>query len=134
MTPRALRAIVSTLAVVPVLLALAARPAPSAESRWDARLARLDPVRPMDYLELGEEVADQAGSDAERRLARELFGYAGALDPTRLGRSAMLALASIARRDPSCAPAVRARAAAIAGDAGEDPIVRSAARQCASVA
>lgn len=109
MTPRALRAIVSTLAVVPVLLALAARPAPSAESRWDARLARLDPVRPMDYLELGEEVADQAGSDAERRLARELFGYAGALDPTRLGRSAMLALASIAESD---AERVRALAAA----------------------
>ena len=49
-------------------------------------------------------------------------------------RNALLALASIARRDPSCAPAVRARAAAIADDAGEDPIVRSAARQCASVA
>ena len=49
-------------------------------------------------------------------------------------RNALLALASIARRDPTCAPAGRARAAAIADDAGEDPIVRSAARQCASVA
>ena len=49
-------------------LALATAPA----SRWDERLARLDPVRPMDYLELGEEVAERAESDDERRLARQL--------------------------------------------------------------
>lgn len=76
----------------------ASRPATAAD-RWEQRLARLDPVRPMDYLELGEEVADAASSEAEKRLARELFGFAGALDPARLGRSAMLALASIAETD-----------------------------------
>ena len=82
----------------------ASRPA-SGVDRWEQRLARLDPVRPIDYLELGEEVADSASSAAEKRLARELFGFAGALDPARLGRSAMLALASIAETD-----AERARA------------------------
>jgi epoxyqueuosine reductase len=49
-------------------------------------------------------------------------------------RNALLALASIARRDPALAATVRTRAHAIAADPGEDPIVRAAARQCASVA
>jgi len=49
-------------------------------------------------------------------------------------RNALLALASIARRDPALAATVRARALAIAADPGEDQIVRAAARQCASVA
>ena len=83
--------------------------APGLPGRWESRLSRLDPVRPMDYLELGEEVADSATGADEKRLARELFGYAGALDPARLGRSAMLALASIAETD-----AERARALAAA--------------------
>lgn len=87
----------------------AASVAPAADGRWDARLARLDPVRPMDYLELGEEVADGAVAEADKRLARELYGLAGALDPSRLGRSAMLALASIADT-----PAERQRALAAA--------------------
>jgi hypothetical protein len=90
-------------------LALATAPA----SRWDERLARLDPVRPMDYLELGEEVAERAESDDERRLARQLFGLAGALDTQRLGRSAMLALAQFAST-----PEERARALAAAELAG----------------
>lgn len=113
---------------------IAARPAPAADARWDARLARLDPVRPMDYLELGEEVADQAVSDAERRLARELFGYAGALDPTRLGRSAMLALASIAESDAERARALAAaelvggRGASRAGLVAEPAQVEALAR------
>ena len=90
-------------------IGLAAARAPvSAADRWDARLAKLDPVRPMDYLELGEEVADAASSEAEKRLARELFGLAGALDPARLGRSAMLALASIADTDSERARALAA--------------------------
>ena len=90
-------------------LALATAPA----SRWDERLARLDPVRPMDYLELGEEVAERAETDDERRLARQLFGLAGALDTQRLGRSAMLALAQFAST-----PEERARALAAAELAG----------------
>lgn len=61
----------------------------------------------MDYLDLGEEVADAATTEDERILARELFGLAGALDAARLGRSAMLALASVATDD-----AERARATA----------------------
>jgi len=79
-------------AVVTASLALSRAP----DSRWEEQLRRLDPVRPMDYLELGEAVADQARTDAEQRLARQLFGLAGALDPQRLGRSAMLAIAQFA--------------------------------------
>jgi hypothetical protein len=66
------------------------------EATWGARLAQLDPLRPLDYLELGEEVADLARTDDERVLASQLFGLAGALDTARLGRSAMLAMASLA--------------------------------------
>jgi len=103
MTMRAMNRTVSVVlcaafASLAILGGVAAR-APHAPGRWDARLAKLDPVRPVDYLELGEEVADSATSDAERQLARELFGFAGALDPARLGRSAMLALASVAETD-----------------------------------
>lgn len=90
--------------------AMAAMPAPASfAGAWDERLAALDPVRPMEYLELGEEVAEAAANDDERRLARELFGYAGALDPARLGRSAMLAIAATAEN-----PAERQRALAAA--------------------
>lgn len=78
-------------------------------TRWNARLEQLDPLRPMDYLELGEEVADGATSAEERSLARQLFGLAGALDSPRLGRSAMLAIAALAEDEPA---RVRARAAA----------------------
>lgn len=81
--------------------------------RWQSRLARLDPSRPIEYLELAEEVADGAApgpaSDAARELARELFGFAGALDPAQLGRSAMLGIASLAETDDARA---RARLAA----------------------
>ena len=62
----------------------------SAPTRWDARLEALDPTRPLDYFLLGEEVADAAVNEAERQLARELFGLAGALDRDRLARSAAL--------------------------------------------
>ncbi|RLS64482.1 MAG: hypothetical protein DWH96_03575 [Planctomycetota bacterium] len=68
----------------------------SAPTRWDARLEALDPTRPLDYFLLGEEVADAATNEAERQLARELFGLAGALDRDRLARSAALGRASLA--------------------------------------
>ncbi len=85
----------------------ATRSTPAAD--WRDRLERLDPLRPLDYLELGEEVADAATNEEELALARALYGYAGALDPARLGRSAMLALAAIA---PSGLERARALAAA----------------------
>ena len=66
---------------------------------WSARLTALTPVRPLEYLELGEEVADAATSIDERDLARRLVGLAGALAPKELGRSAALALASLAEED-----------------------------------
>ena len=70
--------------------------AQAATARWQTRLARLDPLRPLDSLELAEEVADAAKDEDERDLARRLFGLAGALDTERLGRSAMLAIAALA--------------------------------------
>jgi len=110
----------------PVPAAQAARQ--RAADGWEARLARLDPLRPLDYLELAEEVADAARDDDDARaLARQLFGLAGALDPGRLGRSAMLALATLARDEPE-----RQRALAAAelvggrGLAGEEMRVDSA--------
>lgn len=95
----------------------------SAASRWKDRLSRLDPLRPLDYLELGEEVADTAADEADRELARQLFGFAGALDPERLGRSAMLALAALAG-DASA----RTRAEAAAELVGGKGVVRQALR------
>ncbi len=74
----------------------AAGSAKSSSNRWSERLEALDPMRPLDYLVLAEEVADAASSEGERQLARELFGLAGALDSERLGRSALLALAQFA--------------------------------------
>ena len=47
--------------------------------------------------------------------------------PPHALRNALLALASIARRDPSLAMAVGVRARDIAADESEDPIVRAAA-------
>ena len=99
---------------------------------WDARLAVLDPLRPYDYFELAEEVADAATTDAERGLARELFGYAGALDTDRLGRSALLALASMA---PTARERDRAMAAAeiIGGRGGALQSFRPDAEQVESL-
>jgi hypothetical protein len=94
-----------------------------AAAAWEARLARLDPVRPLDYLELAEEIADAARDEDERALARQLFGLAGALDPSRLGRSAMLALATLARDDSE-----RQRALAAAELVGGRGLAREEAR------
>ncbi|MBI1302265.1 MAG: hypothetical protein GC172_00480 [Phycisphaera sp.] len=94
-----------------------------AAAAWESRLARLDPVRPLDYLELAEEVADAARDEEDRALARQLFGLAGALDPTRLGRSAMLALATLARDEPE-----RQRALAAAELVGGRGLLREEAR------
>lgn len=91
-----------------VALLAAAAPLAGPPGRWDARLARLDPLRPIEYLELGEEIADAATNDDERLLARQLFGLAGALDQARVGRSAMLAIAGVARSDSERARALAA--------------------------
>jgi hypothetical protein len=95
----------------------------TAAVRWQDRLLRLDPLRPLDYLELGEEVADAASGDDERELARQLFGLAGALDTERLGRSAMLALAALAVDGTE-----RARAEAAAELVGGKGVVREGLR------
>jgi len=91
----ALAAATAALLAAVVSSGLGARSADGPIERWEPRLERLDPARPAEYLELGEEIADGAKSVAERALARQLFGFAGALDPARLGQHAMLAIASV---------------------------------------
>lgn len=91
----------------------------------DARLAALDPARPLDYLALAEDVDDRAPAGeagAERRaLALHLARLAGALDPARAGRSAALFLASVAgsdverRRLEALAEVLGGRSAAVQG-------------------
>ena len=90
------RAVAESSVVKVTTQATAQVTAQAATARWQTRLARLDPLRPLDYLELAEEVADAAKDEDERDLARKLFGLAGALDTERLGRSAMLAIAALA--------------------------------------
>lgn len=120
---------VAVVAIAGAVVAMAptadavARQASAPPSRWEERLARLDPLRPLDYLELAEEVADAAQDDDERALARELFGLAGALDTERLGRSAMLALAALATDATA-----RARATAAAELVGGKGVVRESLR------
>ncbi len=63
--------------------------------RWGARLAALNPAKPVDYFLLAEEVGDESRDAPGRALARRLYGLAGALDPDHLGSSAALALASL---------------------------------------
>lgn len=89
------RALVALVACTLVSFQFAAQSSVKIEERWQERLAALDPSRPFDYFLLGEEIADAAQSAQDFELARDLFGYAGALDTARLGRSAMLAIASI---------------------------------------
>jgi hypothetical protein len=77
----------------------------------DDRLEALDPTRPIEYLELAEEIAEgvSAGAGTERALARRLYGLAGRLDPEGLAASAALGIASLA---PDARTADRYRAAA----------------------
>ncbi len=67
----------------------------SGPDTWATSLEGLDPVDPMAYFELAEEIADASGEHPQRELARHLFALAGVLDPPRLGRSACLALADL---------------------------------------
>jgi hypothetical protein len=94
----------STIAHALVLAALVAvqglrgpsTAAPPAAADREARLAALDPLVPLDYFELAEEIADSAVTADDRGLARTLFGLAGTLDRS-LARSAALALAATSR-------------------------------------
>lgn len=86
--------IITLAAILLSALAIAARP--SAAPDWSARLAALDPARPVDYFELAEEIADGATGESDKQLARHLFGLAGTLAPDTFGRSAALAQASLA--------------------------------------
>ena len=97
MRPIRLLAVAVTLTTI---LARIVQPhATSAETvtagEWDQRLEALRPQEPERYLELAEEVEDAAKSEDDKRLARQLYALAGALEPERLGRSACLALAAM---------------------------------------
>ncbi len=97
-----------TASLIVLLAILPAHWAPNAEpqavvgepaNRWEAHLAALDPTNPLAYFELAEDIADDHVNAAQRDLARHLFALAGVLDPTRLGRSASLALADMEDRE-----------------------------------
>ena len=104
--------------------AAAAQSTRATANRWSDRLEALDPMRPLDYLVLAEEVADAAASEGERQLARELFGLAGALDTERLGRSALLALAQFAS-DPRERDRALAAAEIVGGRGGSLRVFRA---------
>lgn len=81
----------------------------------EARLAALDPARPIDYFELAEEIAYESTSEGDTRLARELFVLAYELDrragsANSLGPSVCLAL-----RDLSINPEEKIWLAAMSG-------------------
>lgn len=113
-------------------LALGAGPfvARSAADPWRdellRRLASLGPSRPVEYLQLAEDVVDHAGDgpgkSQDLALARRLAALAGALDPQATGRSAALLLAELAEAD-----ADRARMAAVAAFLDPAPDVREQA-------
>ena len=86
-----------------IVLLLFGRPGASAlgqerslSPEWEARMAELDPSRPVGYFELAEELSDAARTQEELRMAGHLFALAGLLDRSTLGRSAALALADLA--------------------------------------
>lgn len=97
-------------------------PAAGARGMIQARLAALDPSRPLDYLTLAEDVSDRAAEGppgaADRALAQQLARLSGALDVARAGRSAALFLAYVAvsederRRFESLAEVLGGRSAA----------------------
>lgn len=66
------------------------------EPALEQRLAALEPAHASGYLLLAEEIESRARNPEDRALARELYGLAGALDPTGFGASAALALANLA--------------------------------------
>lgn len=91
------------LGLVLLVLALPASSAPRRgvdewiprDDPWRARLEALRPVDPLAYFELGEEIAHATPEWRDVELAQTLFGLAGLLDRTQLGRSACLALADL---------------------------------------
>ncbi|TVQ59618.1 MAG: hypothetical protein EA379_10380 [Phycisphaerales bacterium] len=85
-----------------VLMVSAAGAGPLTLQHFEPRLRALSPERPLDYFELGEEIAAEVQGVPGRETARALFALAYELDRTRerrLGASACLALAAIAEHD-----------------------------------
>lgn len=94
---------VCVVALVPAAQEPAERDGEAAPwSPWHDALHALSPRDPLAYFEVAEEILDasqsaEAGDGEELRdLARQLFGLAGAIDPSGFGRSACLALADLA--------------------------------------
>ncbi|HMN96007.1 MAG TPA: hypothetical protein PKC43_06765 [Phycisphaerales bacterium] len=140
--PLPLRAALAALAV-PLAIALARLGHPGGEAaaasaprvgaagariaeRFAERLEALQPGDPRAYFELGEEIAEIAADDGDRRLARDLFARAGTLRPDVYGRSACLAIAALPSTDE--AERTRLRLAAMlldtrSGGLAETPVL-----------
>ena len=71
--------VLSAGAACPAFARQAGTPAPVAGtlegrvSNLSGRMAALNPSRPVEYLELGEEVLSEATDVSHKRIARELF-------------------------------------------------------------
>ncbi len=61
------------------------------------RLESLNPVRPQEYREYAEELAEKKLDPEARLMAVRLFQIAAWLDPAKTGRGALLGLVSVAR-------------------------------------
>ena len=79
----------------------------------ETRLEALDPANPRAYFELAEDLAD-SNSEAERRLARRLFGLSGRIDREKYAASAALGIAELAS-DPRTRNRLRAAATMLPG-------------------
>lgn len=87
-------------ALASIVVALAPARAAIHQDEIDRRLAALDPSRPLEYFELGEELAYESDERGDIDLARRLYVLAYELDrrrdgDPRLGASVCLALADL---------------------------------------
>lgn len=64
-------------------------------ARWQSRLEELSPARPVAYLNLAEEVADESNDAESQLLARQLYCLAASMDAENLATTAALGLAAL---------------------------------------
>lgn len=68
---------------------------PEISARWQSRLEALSPSRPVAYLNLAEEVADESNDAQSQLLARQLYCLAASMDAENLATTAALGLAAL---------------------------------------
>ena len=91
-------------------------------------LEALDPTSPMGYIELGEEIASEARSEAEYRLAQRLYVLGAALSRSVQGRDTLAASACVALADITRSETDRRSLWALAGSLDERYAMRDWSR------